>query len=248
MDKDEARRKARGHTVIVVASALVLLASAVVARAGARGFVPVNSTWKAEWGAPVAWRIRPGSCRPPHGERSWAVSTSISAPTPRSIRRRRPRSRLSSTATPAPTAGSRSRSASPTPMVLAQAPQDSRHGVGAASREESRELLGVPSACRQRPLRRRGQSAPMRRKTMSTGKILVWDLPVAARPLAAGRVVRRRFPHRRFGPPSRPAPGLRSARRPDRVPDRLGPARYSPFGASRSVREPSCATCGRSPH
>jgi hypothetical protein len=51
MDKGEARRKVRGHTVIAVASALVLLAGAVAARAGARGFVPVNSTWKTECSA-----------------------------------------------------------------------------------------------------------------------------------------------------------------------------------------------------
>ena len=51
MDKSDARRKVRGRTVIVAASALGVLAGAVASGAGARGFVPTNSTWRAECGA-----------------------------------------------------------------------------------------------------------------------------------------------------------------------------------------------------
>lgn len=51
MDDNEARRRARRRTVIAVASALVVLAGAVAARAGGRGFAPVNSTWRTECGA-----------------------------------------------------------------------------------------------------------------------------------------------------------------------------------------------------
>jgi hypothetical protein len=51
MDKDEVRRKVRGRTVIAAASALVLLAGAVAAGAGARGSIAVNSTWRTECSA-----------------------------------------------------------------------------------------------------------------------------------------------------------------------------------------------------
>ena len=51
MNTRDARHTVRGRTVIVAASALVLLAGAVAAQAGSRKFVPSNNVWNTECGA-----------------------------------------------------------------------------------------------------------------------------------------------------------------------------------------------------